>query len=485
MLAVLSNRLYVPRAAIDPEHFNAFCYRLVDQHTKEPFSVSTYDERMTTYAFPRGNIAKLQHLFGHLRWCDRRVERPLTHRLEFTGQLNEEQEAVLSAWLSLRFGLIQAPPRWGKTVVMTALMCRLRQRTLMFAHIEDLCHQLEETIRRFTNVDELEQQAGRRLIGVLQEWDDFFPIATLSTYQCFAVSPKGQHVLQQHRDDFGLVMVDEVHRCTSELYRQVIESTTAVYRCGVTATPRRKDGMHVVVEDVIGPVVVVARGEQLPVRYSWESTDVKVADFSNWSTMWNRLVKLKTRNQKIAQKIVEDVRAGHFVLATTERLRHLDDLQLAIQTIDPDITVGLLSSKTRDREQFRNDCKRGRYRVVLAMSKIVELGYNIPRWSCFHNTLPMANRPNWYQRVSRIRTPMEPAFPGDAYEKPSPIARIWVDYGHKAVYAYRALIQAENNRLGFECLNPEPPKRQPKRGRRSGLVVFDDEQSVADVDDAV
>ena len=711
------------------------------------------------------------------------------------------------------------------TVMMTSILCKMRQRTLMLAHLEDLCHQLEETIRKFTNVDELEEQEGRRLVGVLEEWDDFFPIATLSTYQCFAVSPRGRDVLVQHRDDFGLVMVDEshrcfvagtliddtlienvrvgdyvnsydhrngritksrvtdtmvskancvlvltcesgrvlvttmnhpfwdgekyrqacsfhqgdwlygttgpenlrglrrslptadlvqqdqcgpvlermcaetarcegqeigcavcdmrsiggvqrkgaashiaddspsgscymlgrmptspdetepgtadqkirsvleriqpqtcacshdskqpdavrecategfheaqedktqavstgrqrsrsdrtaakagrcfrmengacdpnqdastravsdllqsghcerrekdsdrdrwfqslqpreassgpqkgsvlaidrvasikiykqgcdeqferlcpggrvynftvepnnnyfangilVHNCKTELFREVVERTTATYRCGVTATPVRKDGMHVVVADTLGPVVAVGSGEQLPVRYTWEHTGIEVKEFANWGVMWNRLVKFKTRDKQIAQKIVHDVRDGHYVLVTTERLKHLDDLMLAIQKIDPDITVGLLSGKTKDREGFRAAAKRGDYQVVIAMNKIVELGYNIPRWSCFHNTLPMTNPQNWYQRISRIRTPMEPAFAGDDWEKPPPLARIWIDTGHRCCQAYRNIVQKENDRLGFECLNPYQ-KRQS--GRRKGITGYQKE----------
>jgi len=355
------------------------------------------------------------------------------------------------------------------TVMMTAIVCKLRQRTLMLAHLEDLCHQLEETIRKFTNVNELEDECGSKLVGVLDEWDDFFPIATLTTYQCLAVSPTGRRVLRERRNDFGLVMCDESHRVAAECFQTVVNSTTAAYRCGVTATPTRKDGMHCVVSDTLGPVVAVGKGEQLSVQYTWEYTGIEVKPFSNWSIMWNRLVRFRSRDKLIANKVMEDVRAGHFVLVTTERLRHLDDLKLAIQKVDPDVTVGLLSSRTKDRESFRTAAKRGDFQVVIAMNKIVELGYNIPRWSCFHNTLPMANRQNWYQRISRIRTPMERAFDGDDWQKPTPLARIWLDSGHAAVYAYKAIVKRENDRLGFECLNP--PAERPK-GKRKGLVGY-------------
>jgi superfamily II DNA or RNA helicase len=355
------------------------------------------------------------------------------------------------------------------TVWMTALMCKLRQRTLMIAHLEDLCSQLEETVRKFTNINELEEQHGRKLCGILKEWDDFFPILTLSTYQCFAVSPKGQRVLKEKKDAFGLVLIDECHRCKTDLYTEVITRLNPAYRCGVTATPERKDNMHVIINDVLGPVTVQAHGEQLHVQYSWEYTGVEVEDFSNWSVMWNRLVKRKTRTKKIAEKVVEDVRAGHFVLVTTERYSHIDDLREAIQKIDFEITIGELSGRIPDREGFRGKAKRGDFQVVLAMSRIVELGYNVPRWSSFHNTLPMTNPQNWYQRISRIRTPMEPAFEGDTYVKPIPVARIWVDAGHKAIWAYKAVVKKENDQRGFECLNPDKPN---KKMRRVGAVTF-------------
>jgi superfamily II DNA or RNA helicase len=469
MSAQLSDYLWVPRAFVKPHHLNAYRYKLQDPFTKEHYAIDTCDEALEHYRFPRGNLGKIRKVFGDMPIIDQRRCQPLRHKLKFTGELYPEQKRLVHEWLRYGYGIIQAPPRSGKTVMMTALMCRLRQRALMFAHLEDLCHQLEETIRKFTNVGELEDECGEKLIGVLDEWDDFFPIATLSTYQCFAVSPKGRSVLQQHRDSFGLVLVDEVHRGSTELYREVIQKTSAAYRCGVTATPQRKDGLHCVVSDAIGPVVSIGSTEQLTVHYSWEYTDYVVKPFSNWSVMWNRMVKSASRTKQIAKKVIEDVRAGHYVLVTTERLAHLDELQQAINCIDPDISVGVLSGKTRDREGFRLAARKGEYQVVVAMNKIVELGYNIPRWSCFHNTLPMANRENWYQRISRIRTPFEPE-PGDTWQKPTPVARIWVDHGHPAIFAYQNIVRKENERLQFTCLNPPTPA--PK-GRRKGLTGYE------------
>lgn len=468
--AILDTRLHVPRDLIQPDHFHPYQYRLRDGHTGDMYSVECFRESIDYWSFARGDMGKLREVFSDFDFIDRRISVPLKYALRFTGKLTDDQKKPLKEWIAKGYGMLRAPPRWGKTVWMAALVCKLRQRTLMMAHLIDLAQQLEETFRQFTNVNELEEACGIKLCGVLEDWSEQepFPILTLSTYQKFAVSPRGRKVIKKWRDKFGLVMVDEAHRGHTELYTEVIQNLNAAYRCGVTATPRRKDGCHVIVQDVIGPVVTVGEGEQLPVEWSWENTEVEVPPFSNWATLWNRLVKLRRRTRKIATKVVEDVRAGHYVLVTTERLKHLADLSEMIREIDPDITVGELSGKTRNRKSFREATKRGDYQVVVAMNKIVELGYNIPRWSCFHNTLPMVNKENWYQRISRIRTPMEPAFEGDDFVKPQPLARVWRDYGHKAVYAYCNTVRAENKRLGFTCLNPEPTRK----GKRKGLCTF-------------
>lgn len=474
--ATLSSHLYVPREVIKPKHFDRFTYYLTNGYTQEEVTIETFDHEYHYWAFPRGNLPKLQKVFGRVVEIeDERTAAPFDFRLRWTKDpekaLRDEQRRPLMEWIAHGYGQLKAPARWGKTVWLAALMVKLRQRTLMLAHLIDLAQQLEETIREFTNINELEEERGEQLCGVIEDWSKKakpYPI-TLSTYQRFAVSDTGRKVIKRWRDEFGLVIVDECHRCKTELYTEVVGQLNAAYRCGVTATPKRKDGMEVIVNDVLGPVVAEGLGEQLPVHWSWENTGISIPPFANWMTMWKRLAAKKSRNRKIAKKVIEDVRAGHFVLVTTELIAHIHTLKEYIQEIDCDVTVGELYGKTKNRKKFREEIKRGEYQVVVAMNRIVELGYNVPRWSCFHNTLPMTNPPNWEQRISRIRTPMEPAFPGDDWEKPQPLARVWSDFGQNATWAYRHCVKKVNDQLGFTCLNPAPTR---KRGKRKGLTGY-------------
>jgi len=467
--AILSNRLYVPRDQILPHHFREFTYDLYDSFNKQEFRVETFQLYPDHYGFCRGDIGKLQRVFPDFDFDDRRSIAPFPYKLKMTKELRPNQAETLSKWIGIGYGMLQAPARWGKTVWMSALVKKLKQRALMLAHVEELCHQLEETFREFTNINELEQQHGERLCGVLNEWDDFFPILTLSTYQCFESSAVGRQILSDKRDFFGLVMVDECHRAATEVYTKVVGKLDAMYRVGVTATPTRKDNMHCIASDMLGPVRVIGVGEQLHVDYEWVYTNTEVREFSSWGTMWGRLCKAKRRNTLIAKRIVADVRNGRFVLCTTERLAHIDDIRDAIVKLDPDISIAEISGRVKGRDELRKAIKRGEYQVTIAMSKIIELGYNIPRWSTIHATLPMTNQENWYQRISRIRTPMEPAFEGDIYEKPVPLARIYIDTGHKAIWAYKATVKKVNDKFDFTCLNPDKPREKsaqprPKKG---------------------
>lgn len=457
-MALLSDRLWV----VGPEQteLDEYTYTVVDGYTKNPKVISTYVRRAGQVGFPRGDMGKLERVFGG--WEDRRVAVPHGHRFQFTGRLRGDQDRITREWIRHGYGQIEAPARFGKTWVLAAILCKLRQRAVFLTHVEDLAHQFEETLRAATNIAELEDEAGRKLLGV-PESREVFEIATLSTYQRYGIQ-NGREWLQDNRDTFGLVLVDEVHRSSADVFAHVVGSLNAAYRCGVTATPVRKSGEHVIVNDVIGPVVTTGGSEQLHVSWSYEYTERRIQPFRTWPVMHNRLCKDAVRNRFIARRVVDDVLDGHHVLVTTERVKHLDDLTAAIHAIDPDITVGVLSGRTKDRDGFRVACKRGEYQVVIAMNRIVELGYNVPRWSSFHNTLPLADPHAWYQRVSRIRTPWEPAFPGDDYVKPDPVCRVYVDTGHPVVYAYGNIVRRKMDELGFTCLNPPAKKKRGRKG---------------------
>jgi superfamily II DNA or RNA helicase len=60
---------------------------------------------------------------------------------------------------------------------------------------------------------------------------------------------------------FGTVVVDEVHRFGAVEFRKAITRFPAKYRLGVTATPKRKDGLEDVFFMHIGEIAFVGQRE--------------------------------------------------------------------------------------------------------------------------------------------------------------------------------------------------------------------------------
>ena len=53
---------------------------------------------------------------------------------------------------------------------------------------------------------------------------------------------------------FGLIVFDEVHHLPGEMYSHAAEMCIAPNRLGLTATPERADGRHVLLDTLVGPV---------------------------------------------------------------------------------------------------------------------------------------------------------------------------------------------------------------------------------------
>jgi superfamily II DNA or RNA helicase len=468
-----------------------YTYHFGEDDDLLPLEVTTYREFEDTIGFARGDIDKLHEVFGDtIQFDDQRAAVPFGYPLKFTAKLEPEQRETIRDWMARDFGMIKAPPRWGKTVATIALLCKIKQRTLVIAHEHSLLTAWEDELRLHTNINELEEEHGIQLAGFLKK--DFFPLITFCTYQRF-IHPKGIKLLKKNRDSFGAVVIDEAHLCSAPCFSVVVSSINSFYRIPVTATDKRKDNMHIVSSDIAGPVTAIGRTEQLPVKVVYIPTGYKVKEFKMWTTLINRLARDLDRTQLIAENIVADVDKGRSVVVTTDRVAHVKLLHDFILDIDSNIVIEMVTSRTspKQRDDIKARAKSGEIQVVIAMNKIIQLGWNVPRWDTLHNTIPMSNEPNWYQRVSRIRTPFHrcPACGWEGVKcnvsgddgtkrckdcgssvvpnKKNPLVRDYIDEGHGAIFATKAIRERVARKFGWKvAMRPAPDDAKKKPGKR-------------------
>lgn len=180
--------------------------------------------------------------------------------VEFKGELRPEQEKALKELTKYENGILHAATAFGKTVVGSAIIAQRKVNTLIILESSALMEQWKEAIDRFLNIDEelptYETKTGRirkrkSLIGTLQgAHDSMTGIVDIAMAGSLCKKGKYHKLLEQ----YGLVIVDECHHSASETIAKVLKEMKAKYVYGVTATPKRGDGLEKINYMLIGPI---------------------------------------------------------------------------------------------------------------------------------------------------------------------------------------------------------------------------------------
>ncbi len=441
--AILSNRLYIPEDLVRDYHRDQYTYRIKNLRTEEIEEIETFKATKGWVGFSRGDMGKIQRVFGKdFQIDDQRAMVPHGLPLKFKATLRPDQQRVLTDWMKYGYGMATAKPRWGKTIWAIALMVILRQKTLVITHETDLLKQFDEELREHTNISELEKLYGFRMSGFVDKYSDVFPIVTLASWQKLNEEAADEAV-RKNRDAFGLVIVDECQYSAAPQYFNLLSSFNPYWRLPVTATPKRKDGTHVVIFDALGPVTAEGETDSLPVKVRIVWTDHMVKDFSNWNTMQSRIAKDDKRNYLIASRVAAAFKAGRSQVVTSDKPAHGKVLRQIISGLIPGQRVDIIFGDNPDEKTLVRERAKNRItRVTVASNKIIQAGWNIKPWDTLHNTMILANEENWFQRVNRICTPCD-ICPGvddskcmseGFCEKFFPEAHVYADKGHPAIH---------------------------------------------------
>jgi len=417
-VAILESKFLVPTELVPINTLNAFMATVKDRDGDDinlQFFEHNYDTGYTEFA--RGNFPLLRKHFSHLKIEDRRSAVKMNVDLQFTETLRPNQQIVADEVLKTNkgFGVIAAPPRFGKTVLMTYLTCKFGLKTLFLSHQADLSRQALDTFWKMTNILDLEYSANKPLIGLVENWSDLdkYEIAFMP-YQKFIKGKGGEKMLEKYKNSFGCLWVDECHKSNAPRYSEVVSRFNARHRYGVSATVKIKSQMHVVSEYVLGPIIAGGKANEVPCQVRIVKTNVSIPLNADKNPMFfvqmlDYLSNHKYRNQFIRNYIAAYLDQGHYCVAVAERTKMLNDLNKQLQDAgyDSEAFHGRVApSKSRKREEILKRARSGKTTALIANRSMV-LGLDVPRLTAFFNMTPSANPPNYYQEFSRVRTPFE------------------------------------------------------------------------------
>lgn len=327
-------------------------------------------------------------------------DRPLFEKSNwaFRGTLKSEQQQVADKIFRdgrLYNGLIKAPCGWGKTFLGCYLIANNGKPTVIVVHTKLLAYQWHEA---------LEALIPDQKIGFIGDGRLEVQNITVAIYKTLINN------LDTLKNNFEVVFVDEAHLCPAEMFSRVVNGLSARTKIALSATPTRKDGLHVFLSDFFGPNRVTAIDKaRLTPAVEIIRTDITFRirnPAKDWALALNQLSQNDQYINLICDVARRKIAQGRCLLIISERIDMLKRINAKLERSE--MLVG--ATKNTDRERILKEA--GKSVDVILSTKIFDEGISCHRLDTILFTCPQNNYAKLEQRIGRIlREHEEKKFP--------------------------------------------------------------------------
>ena len=377
---------------------------------RTPRELRLYEWNGNTLVMPFGVIRDLMPmLHGSLVNTDFRQDNVVKYGGETVPLYDYQKEAVVNM-IGAKYGILKSTTGSGKTQIGIALIKAHRRRALWLCHTADLLNQSRDRALQYIDPE---------LIGTITEGKVNVGVGvTFATVQTMA-----NLELQQYRDYWDVVIVDECHRVSSSAttftrYEKVLNHLAARHKFGLTATPERSDGLIKATFALIGKVVYTVPDEAIAdkvmgVKVRTVDTDADITEEClnddgtiNYVKLIEHLTTDHDRNKLIARKIMEN--KDHSCLILSDRLAQLEAVRALLpyemQEKSAFINGKMQSKKAKaDRELFIEQMRTGEKKYLFASYSLAKEGLDIPCLDRLFLASPAKYSAIITQAVGRIR----------------------------------------------------------------------------------
>jgi len=409
---------------------------------------------------PVGSYPVIEHLLEakgyEINLRDKSPRKPIKP-IKFTGSFREGQEEAVETMIRKKKGVMKAPPRSGKTVSGTATICRLSRKTLIIAgqrewlngFIDTFLGNPKKKAPKLTDIDP-------KRIKLCKTLEDFKTHDICLCTPNLFYSDKGQKILDELRDEFEVMFIDECHMGAADRYIGILAKFNVRWMIGLSATPSRKDAKFVLVRHVVGRIIHEVIVERL--RPVVKVTATKYVKTYKGNVPWTRMVSSlendKDRIKLIARMAVKDMEAGHLVMIPFTQVKPvqkcIDEInRLAGRKVAYPYYGGI---KKEILDETLARATQYRVKILVGTTKKLSVGLNIPRASMLYEVSMSSNKENAEQRMMRVLTAMD--------DKPQPVIRLFLDN-----------MNVRRNCLRNEFFNVLKPKLKPHIGERDQALL--------------
>jgi len=251
------------------------------------------------------------------------------------------------------------------------------------------------------------------------------------------------------------VIVHNCHNSGSETFSTVVPKFTAAYRCGLSATPNRKDGCERAYLDNIGNIVYKAKTESLiPTVYLVSGNEIpglkKYGKFRSFEVLnsaeaESAVTENIEHSMNVVSYVVRAAKSGRKVMVLSKRIEQLAKIYELLRNQQDKYTIGWVTGKqpvlkengdlvyAGDKLNMRSTKEEdleaaNRCQILLATKQLISEGYNNPAIDTMVFAMPQSDIEQTVGRIRRHCTPnakkcanLCPWRAGKCQQKPEPV----------------------------------------------------------------
>ena len=317
----------------------------------------------------------------------------------FKGELREEQKPALEEMMKYDNGILQAATAFGKTVVCSAMIAEKKVNTLIVLENSALLDQWKDALEQFLDIDEqlpeYKTKTGRTrvrksLIGKLQGSHDSMTGVVDIAMAGSLCKKEGWHPLIDH---YGMIIVDECHHAASDTIAKVLQKVPAKYVYGVTATPKRADGLEKINYMLLGPIRYIysskekAKAQRIPhLVYPRFTRTVPPRGVITERMHPNEAYEILRHNEVRDEQILSDVKdciaAGRTPVILSRYKDHSERLYERIKGYADKVFLMTGNNSKKEHRRIREQLQEttpGETLALVATGSLIGEGFDFPR----------------------------------------------------------------------------------------------------------
>ncbi len=367
----------------------------------QPEFIRYYKRKSGVLLMPRGYIHTLRHRLGTVPFTivdKTRTRDPVD--FGFRARLHPYQAAALRDIASRRFGVLEAPPGAGKTVIALSAIGLRKQPALVIVHTKELLYQWQKRACEFLDMrsDEVGLIGdGHRRIG------ERLTVALINSLY---------RAIDEVRPAVGHLVVDECHHVPARTFTDAVGLFDSTYMLGLSATPYRRDKLTRIIYFYLGdrvheirPTELQAMKRIMRARLIVRHTNCAFFfDADEYQYMISALVADAKRNRLIVDDVA--ARAGEsdkgIALVISDRVSHCEELFRAIcaQGVRACLLTG--SVPVRDRARIVEELNCNQAQVLVATAQLIGEGFDLKQLSSIFLATPIKFTGRVKQYIGRI-----------------------------------------------------------------------------------